>query len=154
MVSLRGADYIREIRKNAHDASRVGITDKRIICVRFRYEQRTGAWFRRGSRDATAGEEPRKVSSTTMEDDEAAAEDGDTVVFVLQVHDEAGESAFDNCADDAELLKSIRQPFEGATQRQPLRTVQLLPRISRESLSKTLILPHFLRFRLFRTFTT
>lgn len=115
MVSLRGADYIREIRKNSHDASRLGITDKRVICARFRHEQRSAAWFRRGSRDATAGDEPRKASSTTVEDDETAAEDGDTVVFVLQVHDEAGESLFDHCADDAELLKSIRQPFEGAT---------------------------------------
>lgn len=99
MVSIRGADYIKDIRKHSHDAfttSRPGISEKRIICVKFRYESRptdTYGWFRRGSRDATAGEEPRKVMSTTTEDDDAAAEDGDTIVFVLAMRDEV---AFDN----------------------------------------------------------
>jgi hypothetical protein len=97
MVSLRGADYMKEIQKATHEAYKTGISDRRIICVKFRYEPRpadTYAWFRRGSRDAGVNEEQRKNSGLSVEDDEANAGEegwsGDTVVFVLHMLDDHG----------------------------------------------------------------
>ncbi|GJE86396.1 hypothetical protein PsYK624_024760 [Phanerochaete sordida] len=128
MVSLRGADYIKDIRKHSHDSfttSRVGITEKHIICVKFRYEQRpadSSPWYRRGSRDATGGEEPRKVASTSTEEEDATAEEGDTVVFILLMRDEA---AYDNLLRvlhrDSHSAPSSFFPASAARARSPQR---------------------------------
>lgn len=105
MVSLRGADYIRDIRKSSHDlfpGAKSSFADTRVICVKFRYESppaESYAWFRRGSRDAGGSEESRKNSGAGVEsgnpDEESNTEEnwtGDTTVFVLHMLDDIGVS--------------------------------------------------------------
>ena len=88
---------MKDIRKTSHETYKTGISDTRIVCVKFRYEPRPTenyAWFRRGSRDAGVGsDESRKVSGVGVEDDEmnASEETVDTVVFILHMLDEYGE---------------------------------------------------------------
>ena len=93
MVSLRGEDYMKDIRKTSHEIYKTGISDKRVICVKFRRERTSESytWFRRGSRDTGVGDEQRRNNGVGTEDDEAnPGEDGDTIVFVLHMLDDHG----------------------------------------------------------------
>lgn len=99
MVSIRGEDYLKDFRKTNTDifaGSKDDFTERRVICVKFRREQQSSdisAWFRRGSRDATASEESRRgvgVDNGNLEDEGDDSRAGDNVVFFLHMHNDTG----------------------------------------------------------------
>ena len=90
---------MKDVRRNCSDPSRVGVSDRRIVCVKFRHDPRPAdgyAWFRRGSRDTSTGDEPRKSSVAGVEDEDMnPGEDvwsGDTMVFVIHMLTDHGKA--------------------------------------------------------------
>ena len=109
MVAIRGIDYLKEVRSTTIDnypGPKEDFNEKRILCVKFRHQPQqadSSNWFRRGSRDASAGDESRQGRTAdhgNLDDEADDSWTGDTAVFFLLMQDDAGT-----------LIRAVPRPF-------------------------------------------